>query len=283
MTRGAAPRRDPGREAGTETAAQAGTTGPVRDGGARAVSRPDPWPRVAAAGLLAALAAAAADFSAGPGTRMGWWPFRTGFDILRWAALGGLAGAAVSFAAGLATRSGPGRRGLRVAAAGLLVGLSAAGVPWSYGRLAKAVPAIHDITTDTEHPPEFVALLAARREAPNGAAYGGPGVAAKQRAAYPAIRPALLGIPPGEAFDRALAAARKAGWRIAAADRADGRIEATATTFWFGFKDDVVVRIAPDGSGSRVDVRSVSRVGKSDLGTNARRIREYLKALSSPR
>jgi len=76
---------------------------------------------------------------------------------------------------------------------------------------------------------------------------------------------------------RALAAARASGWAIVAADSAAGRIEATATTAWFGFKDDVVVRVAPEGTGSRVDVRSVSRVGKSDVGANARRIREYLE------
>jgi uncharacterized protein (DUF1499 family) len=60
---------------------------------------------------------------------------------------------------------------------------------------------------------------------------------------------------------------------------AEGRLEATDTTFWFGFKDDVVVRVRPDGTGSRVDVRSLSRVGRSDLGMNARRIRRFLERL----
>ncbi len=68
------------------------------------------------------------------------------------------------------------------------------------------------------------------------------------------------------------------GWKIVDENQAEGRIEATATTRWFGFKDDVVIRIAPSGgNGSRVDVRSVSRVGRSDVGTNARRIRAFLK------
>ena len=70
------------------------------------------------------------------------------------------------------------------------------------------------------------------------------------------------------------------GWKIVAADSTAGRIEATATTPWFGFKDDVVVRVRPEGSGSRIDVRSVSRVGQSDVGTNARRIRAYLADLA---
>jgi uncharacterized protein (DUF1499 family) len=80
-------------------------------------------------------------------------------------------------------------------------------------------------------------------------------------------------------FDRAVSAARKLGWHVVAAAPAEGRLEATDTTRWFGFKDDVVVRIAPAADGSRVDVRSVSRVGRSDLGTNARRIRAFLREL----
>ncbi len=235
---------------------------------------------VAAAGLVLAVAAGIAELLAGPGTRVGWWSFRTGFDLLRWGAYGGIAGAALCFVAGVAARPGPGRTGTRIAVAGLLVGLAAAAVPWGYLRVARSVPPIHDISTDTENPPAFVALLPARLQAPNGAAYEGPEVAAKQRAAYPDVRPLLLPDPPPRAFERALAAAQKMGWTIAEADKAGGRIEATATTFWFGFRDDVVVRVAPEGTGSRIDVRSDSRVGASDLGTNARRIRTYLELIA---
>ena len=71
------------------------------------------------------------------------------------------------------------------------------------------------------------------------------------------------------------------GWDIVTADKSSGRIEATDTTRWFGFKDDVVVRLTPWGAGTRVDVRSVSRIGRSDIGTNARRIRQYLDQLQS--
>ena len=88
--------------------------------------------------------------------------------------------------------------------------------------------------------------------------------------------PLHLDVAPAQAFDRALTAARAMGWEIVASDPAQGRIEGTATTFWFGFKDDIVVRVGADGSGSRVDVRSLSRIGKSDVGANARRIRDYL-------
>jgi uncharacterized protein (DUF1499 family) len=143
-------------------------------------------------------------------------------------------------------------------------------------RQARLLPPIHDITTDLDDPPAFEAILPLRAGAPNPAAYGGPEVAAAQRAGYPDLAPLRLNASVPEAYRRALAAARGMGWDIVAADSAAGRIEATATTRWFGFKDDVVVRVRAAGAGARVDVRSVSRVGRSDVGTNARRIREYL-------
>jgi uncharacterized protein (DUF1499 family) len=139
---------------------------------------------------------------------------------------------------------------------------------------------IHDITTDTETPPVFVAILPLRAGAPNTAEYGGPEIAAQQRAGYPDLGPLTLPVPTAQAFTRALTVAREMGWEIVASEANEGRIEATATTFWFGFKDDVVIRVTPSGSGSRIDVRSVSRVGRSDVGTNAKRITDYLSRLA---
>jgi len=89
-----------------------------------------------------------------------------------------------------------------------------------------------------------------------------------------------LNRPPDRAFDLALAALHEMGWDLVAADATAGRIEATDTTFWFGFKDDVVIRVRPADGGSRVDVRSLSRVGVGDVGTNAKRIRAYLDVLT---
>jgi uncharacterized protein (DUF1499 family) len=145
---------------------------------------------------------------------------------------------------------------------------------------AKAVPRIHDISTDLSDPPAFVALLEARKASPNGAAHGGAQVAEEQRKGYPDVKPLLLKTPPAETTQKAIDAARSLGWQVAAADAAAGRLEATDTTFFFGFKDDIVVRIRPEGTGSRVDVRSVSRVGLSDLGANAGRIRKFLGKLT---
>lgn len=102
-----------------------------------------------------------------------------------------------------------------------------------------------------------------------------------QRAGYPDIAPITLPSPREQVFDRALAAAQEQEWQIVTADKSTGRIEATDTTSWFGFKDDIAIRLTAWGSGTRVDVRSVSRVGRNDTGTNARRIRRYLERLQS--
>jgi uncharacterized protein (DUF1499 family) len=229
--------------------------------------------------LLVAIAAILMLILAGPGTRFGAWNFRIGLDLLRYAAYAGIVAIILSAIALVATH--PHGRSLALLVLALLVGGTAFAVPWLFLRRAKQLPSIHDITTDTGDPPQFVAVLPLRKDALNPATYGGDSVAAAQHRAYPDIQPLVLHLPPAQAFDRALAAANAMGWTIDAADAASGRIEATATTGWFGFKDDVVVRIRPDGARSRIDVRSVSRVGKGDLGTNAARVRAYLARLAS--
>jgi uncharacterized protein (DUF1499 family) len=223
---------------------------------------------------VAALALVALVVS-GPGSRMGWWPFRVGFTVMRWAAYG--AGAA--FVCGLVALVAGGARARAGLATALAVGVFA--VPWMLLRQARAVPPIHDISTDTSDPPAFVAVVARRvaAGASNPPEYAGPEVATQQQAAYPDIATIPLPLAPDQAFARALAAARSLGWEIVASEAGEGRLEATDTTRWFGFKDDVVVRIRPDGGGSRVDVRSKSRVGRSDVGANAARIRAFREAL----
>jgi len=119
-------------------------------------------------------------------------------------------------------------------------------------------------------------VLPLRAGAANPATYGGPEIAAQQKKAYPQIAPLDVALPPPRAFERALAVARDMGWTIVSSESSEGRIEATATTPFFGFRDDVVVRVSPAAKGSRIDVRSVSRIGRSDLGANARRVESYL-------
>ena len=141
-------------------------------------------------------------------------------------------------------------------------------------------PPIHDITTDTGEPPAFVAAVALN--APGRTDYD-PAVAEQQRAAYPDLGPAMLPAAPPDAFDRALGVVQQMGWELLAADAGALRIEATDRSFWFGFADDIVVRVAADGEArSRIDVRSLSRVGGGDLGVNARRVREFVAALNEP-
>lgn len=249
---------------------------------------PDPAPRknklgaaAAGAGFGIGFVAAIAALLAGLGTRWGWWDYRTGFLILQFAVWSGLAAAVVSlYAVAVALRHRL-RRAIVFGIHGLIIGALVFGVPWYLLNEGSKLPPIHDITTDTENPPVFVAVLPLRKDAPNTAQYGGPELAAQQKRGYPEVVPAMLAMPPRAAFELALLVARRSGWEIVAAVAEDNRIEATATTDWFGFKDDIVIRIKPVNGGSRVDMRSVSRVGHSDLGTNARRIREYLRQLTA--
>jgi uncharacterized protein (DUF1499 family) len=226
---------------------------------------------------LIALLAALLLLAAGPGTRIGLWEYGTGFLIMRWAFFAGVAAVALAlvFLAIPKTRRGKGP----MLAVALLIGAVVAWVPWNGLQTVRALPYIHDITTDTVNPPQFIAVLPLRAEAPNPADYAGEEVAQQQREAYPDIQPLELQMPPVQAFERALEAARNSGWEIVAVVPEEGRIEATATTFWFGFKDDVVIRISADNGGSRIDMRSKSRVGRSDVGANAARIRAFFGKL----
>lgn len=210
----------------------------------------------------------------GPGYRMGWWGLQVGLlSMMRYAAYAGIAGALLGLIALIA------RRGAVLPGLALVIGIVTAGIPWQWQRAAAQVPRIHDITTDTTTPPQFEAIVPVREAVKANPLEISSEVIDQQKQGYPDIGPMTLPIPPPPAFDRALALARARGWEIVAADSSAGRIEATDTTRWFGFKDDIVIRITPQGDGSRIDLRSVSRVGRSDAGTNARRIREFIGEL----
>jgi len=235
--------------------------------------------RLALLGLAVAIVAALVLAAAGPGYRVQLWDLGVGFGMLRWAVYIGLVGAAVSLAGAIVALIGRKSKDLPLALAGIILGIAIANIPYSWREAAREVPAIHDITTDTADPPVFVAILPLRAGAPNPPGYAGRDVAAQQQRAYPDIRPMLLAVAPITAFQRALAAARGQGWEIVAAVPDEGRIEASDTTLWFGFVDDVVIRVTPTDKGSRVDIRSKSRVGGSDVGINAKRIRAFLAEL----
>jgi uncharacterized protein (DUF1499 family) len=226
-------------------------------------------------GILLVLVSTAGSLLAPFGTRWGWWPFSTAVDILRWASLGALASAAL-LALALVLR----RRRPVLTLLWIVLGLSVAAIPLSWEHKLKTLPPIHDISTDTRNIPHFMLIEPLRRRCSNGSRYSGSRAAAAQARAYPDIKPLRLSLPPAKAFDRALTAAREMGWMIVDANASSLRIEATASTFWFGFKDDIVVRVAAAPQGSRIDIRSASRFGKGDGGTNAARVRAYLKKVS---
>lgn len=235
--------------------------------------------RLALLGLAVGIAAGIVLALAGPGYRVQLWEYSTGFGMLHWAVYIGLTGAAVSLAGAIVALIGRKSKDFPLALAGIILGIAIANIPYSWQQAAREVPAIHDITTDTADPPVFVAILALRAGAPNPPDYAGRAVAVQQEQAYPDIRPALLAVAPITAFERSLAAARGQGWDIVAAVADEGRIEASDTSFWFGFVDDVVIRVTLAGKGSRVDIRSKSRVGVGDVGANAKRIRKFLAEL----
>lgn len=166
--------------------------------------------------------------------------------------------------------------------AGLILGRIA-----GFRTYARSIPAIHDIQTDWSDPVYFSDEMMARREGANPV-LDDPTVPGSdtpypeaQLEAYPNVRTLILRAPPEVTYAAAYTTLDELGLEIVTEDEAGGMLEAIETSFWYGFKDDVVIRIRPQGEGSRVDVRSVSRVGRSDLGANAARIRAILESLST--
>jgi len=147
---------------------------------------------------------------------------------------------------------------------------------------ARGTPGIHDITTDTDNPPAFVAVVPLRAvDAQNPPEYSGPEAAAAQKQAFPDLQPLYVSRPANVVFAAARDLVIENGWTLVDANEAEGRIEATAETGWVRFKDDVVIRIQPGRDQTRVDVRSKSRVGRGDMGTNASRVRDFLGSLQA--
>lgn len=238
------------------------------------------WPRrIGATAGFVALITLLALVLAGPGYRTGLLELGAAFNVLMVSAVA----AGLALVVGLIAAFLNWRRGtqgmLAVSVIAVLVGLGLTINNLSWFRQARALPLIHDISTDLENPPQFQAILPLRADAPNPAEYGGAEIADKQRAAYSDIVPITLDADPDTVFAAAESTAQSMGWDMVAADPASGRIECTDTTAYFGFKDDVVIRIRATGNGSRLDIRSKSRVGLSDVGTNAERIRSFREAL----
>ena len=242
-------------------------------------TQPAKWPRrIAAAAGFILLITLLAVLVAGPGYRAGLLKLLPAFGVLM---VGGVA-AALALVVGIVGAFMNWRRGtqgmLAVSVISALVGLGLTINNVSWLRKGRAVPAIHDISTDLADPPAFVDVLPLRAGAANPPEYAGAEVAELQREAYADIVPVTVAADADAAFAAARAAAEAMGWEMVGEDASSGRIECTDTTSFFGFKDDVVIRIRPLDSGSQLDIRSKSRVGLSDVGTNAERIRKFRDA-----
>tara|TARA_R110000868_G_scaffold47354_2_gene155441 strand:+ start:1546 stop:2289 length:744 start_codon:yes stop_codon:yes gene_type:complete len=208
--------------------------------------------------------------------------FRTPLMGIAVAGLVGLIALVVSLAGLVIVLRGK-RAGLSTAVIGI-VGALVAATPFTTSFVkARSVPPIHDITTDLANPPQFVAIVPLRAEAANPLDRAEPAdLAAQQAKAYPALAPVALDALPGKVFEAARDVVHDMGWELVSAAPDTGLIEATATTSLLHFKDDVAIRITEtDAGGSIVDLRSVSRVGMSDLGANAARIDAFIAALKA--
>lgn len=247
---------------------------------------------IATLGFLAGIGALAGVIAAAYGYREGYWDYGTALlTITKFATYAG-AGAVVVSLIGLG-RALPGgnRYGLVISLIGLITGGVAAGYIGEQYFTVRTVPFIHDISTDVRNPPRFQAVLAAREaygaergEEMNDLTYT-PEVALQQQAGYPDIEPLVVAASPAEVYEKAEALAEALEWEFVDRDPVAGRIEATATSRFYRFKDDIVIRLTPTGSGTsvstRVDMRSASRVGRSDVGVNAARVREFMAALAN--
>jgi uncharacterized protein (DUF1499 family) len=236
------------------------------------------------------------------GTKFGLLDWTIGFGLMtfmlgRYVLMGALASALLAL--GLALAVAP-RRGITAAFLAALV--PAAGLGWGYYQQLQTaqIPPIHDISTHVFDPPQFSQAVADQRakltrgndvdfannQVPDDPRFGpaaGKMALDLQRQAYPDIGTLRVEIDPQDAFIAARDAAEALGWTLTKTDPAGGVIEATSTSFWYGFTDDISIRVrAPmSGIGADVDVRSVSRVGMSDLGANAARIRAFRDQLNA--
>ncbi|WP_375412537.1 DUF1499 domain-containing protein [uncultured Bradyrhizobium sp.] len=203
---------------------------------------------------------------------------------------GALACASLSILIGLAAFAAiwqNGSRGMSRILLAMLIDVAVLAYPAYLGLQYRKLPAIHDITTDPIDPPRFEALARLRAsEGANTAVYAGLYSAELQRATWPDIEPVDLDVPVQRAYDVTLALVAKRKWlvideRAPQPPRRIGRIEAVARTPIMGFREDVSIRITPDGDGSRVDIRSSSRYFESDLGSNASRVSKLIEDINS--
>jgi hypothetical protein len=258
---------------------------------AEAAARSDWAGRLTGLALLLSLGGVAAALIASVGAGQGAWHFGDAFTVLRYALFAAMAGGLLAIVALLLARRG-GRRGL----AGrnllaLVVALVFVGYLGNLIATARSVPAIHDAATNLDDLPQFGVLKVREDNLEKVPDNDDPRLKAMDpesrwkalhRQAYSDLRTIRVPWSVEETIRRSEAVARERGWEIATVNPKEGILEATHTSLFFRFKDDVVLRARPYAEakgGTEVDMRSISRVGGSDVGMNAKRIRAFLKDL----
>ena len=226
------------------------------------------------------IAAALVLILSGYGYQWNWWGLGTAFTwLLPGSGVLALIGFSLALFFGFTRRNNPEVAGAGITFVGVVLSIAVVGTLGYWFSEAQKYPPIHDISTDIENPPEFRNIVLLRVDASNDTTYGDQEKAELQREAYPDVETLYLEQEYGTAFDRALTAVKKMPWEeIVTTDKQRGIIEAYDKLPWFGFIDDVVIRVdtAETANRSSIDVRSVSRIGRSDIGVNAQRIRSYL-------
>jgi uncharacterized protein (DUF1499 family) len=254
--------------------------------------------------------------AAAVGTKLGLWNWQFGLGVMTitWGPMLLMAAAGISvLAVIIALIKSPRKQALMLAVAALLISGLAFGRVAAFGAGAARLPPLHDIQTDWDNPIQPSDALVTEREATGALnpiedapviaaaadgrwpGMGGRLVSEVQEEAefdtathespkdtpYPMLAPLVTAAAPDAAYTAALAAVESRGWTVVLADPEAGTIEATEESFWFGFKDDVMIRVLSDEMGARIDVRSTSRVGLSDLGANAKRVRDLLDEIET--
>lgn len=216
----------------------------------------------------------------GYGYQWGIWGLGTGFTILQYSAYTAIGLLVIQIVLFFFTKdSGISIKAMLLTGFMLTLIVSATSVYWQYR--AQNAPPIHDITTDLESPPEFVAMTRLRADAPNPPEYAGDETAIIQQEAYPDIQPLIVSAPVQEVIDEIVSLIAEREWKMVSINRQEGRVEATEKLAWFGFEDDVVLRITETDTGTRVDMRSKSRIGRGDVGVNTGRISSFLNDLEN--
>lgn len=228
-------------------------------------------------GTLISVLGALTVLLSGYGYQWGWWHFSLGFSMIPWGTGAAVLGGMIASFGLLKHKERSQKMVLSGSLSIFLLVAALTNIGYWYNEVQQGYPPIHDITTNMENPPEFVSIAPLRADAPNPVEYAGAETASAQRNFYPDLAPISTSMSYDEAYNKALETTREMPWTLVDENRQEGRIEAYHKLAWFGFIDDVVIRVDTTETGSIIDIRSKSRIGRGDLGVNAKRIRAYVE------